>query len=162
MAEAVTAFGNEIGISLNVDNENYCCISINDDMQLHMKFNDYFDGIVFYAELGEVPEMNQHNTLKYFTCENCAQSNTEGMTFSYDDESKNIGVASLLPANVINLDNLKKILEKFITKATSLKEKMVEFMQGISNPSDKTSPGEPIQPSGPTQGLSPVDQFMRI
>jgi hypothetical protein len=55
MADAVATFGKEIGIELNVDADNYCCLSINDEMALHMKFNDYFDGIIFYSELGEVP-----------------------------------------------------------------------------------------------------------
>jgi hypothetical protein len=159
MADAVTAFGNEIGVALNVDSDNYCCLSINDNMQLHMKFNDYFNGIVFYAELGEIPESNQYNALKYFAQANCNKSISGGMTFSYDEESKNLGLASLLPGNFINIDSLKKILEKFIMKAETTRNIIIEFTQGIS-PAGTTTAA--VTPDSQDHTHAMGDQFMKI
>ncbi|MDR0351156.1 MAG: type III secretion system chaperone [Puniceicoccales bacterium] len=161
MADAIVAFGNEIGVELSVDSDNYCCLAINDDMQLHMKFNEYFNGIVFYSELGEVPEANQHNTLKYFVHANCNRVSCEEMTFSYDEESKNIGLASLLPSNFIQVDSLKKILEKFITKAEAMRAVMLEFMQGISPVNNTTTAADPSS-SNSAMASAPDNQFMRI
>ncbi|MDE6576058.1 MAG: type III secretion system chaperone [Opitutales bacterium] len=129
MEQVIKDFGNEIGAELEVDEDAYCCLAVGDDMQIHLKFNEHFNGLIFYSELGEPPNFGRKEILRHYTYEN-GQPTSNGMTFSYDVESKQIGMARLLYKDFMDLENFKKILEKFIERNIQEKEKMATYLQG--------------------------------
>ncbi|MDR0590470.1 MAG: type III secretion system chaperone [Puniceicoccales bacterium] len=129
MAQVIGDFGQEIGAQLEVDEEAYCCFAVGEDFQLHLKFNEHFDGLILYAELGELPAIGKKEILRHYVMQN-GSIEAGNVTFSYDKESKNIGVLYLLPKEFFNLDNFKKILEKFIGQFQKESEDMKRFVQG--------------------------------
>ncbi|MDR1590614.1 MAG: type III secretion system chaperone [Puniceicoccales bacterium] len=161
MVQVINDFGQEIGAQLEVDDEAYCCLAVGDEFQVHLKFNEHFNGIIFYTELGEVPNVGKKEVLRHYVMQN-GTIESNNLTFSYDEESKQLGMACLLPVTFTNLDNLKKILEKFIERYQKEHEDMGRFLQGelpkddIQFVDDSGSTNEAI----PTSGIDP--QFMRL
>ncbi|MDR3317503.1 MAG: type III secretion system chaperone [Puniceicoccales bacterium] len=129
MVQVVNDFSQEIGAQLEVDDDAYCCLAIGDECQLHLKFNEHFDGMIFYTEIGELPSIGQKEILRHYVMQN-GNSDSNNLTFIFDSESKNIGMMRLLPKSFMNLDNFKKILEKFIERYQKEHEEMGRFMQG--------------------------------
>ncbi|MDR1303009.1 MAG: type III secretion system chaperone [Puniceicoccales bacterium] len=129
MAQVIGDFGQEIGAQLEVDEEAYCCFAVGEEFQLHLKFNEHFDGLILYAELGELPSIGKKEILRHYVMQN-GSTEVSNVTFSYDQENKNIGVSYLLPKEFLNLDNFKKILEKFIGQFLKEIEEMKRFVQG--------------------------------
>jgi hypothetical protein len=129
MTQVIGDFGQEIGAQLEVDDEAYCCFAVGDEFQLHLKFNEHFDGLILYAELGELPGIGKKEILRHYALQN-GSTDAEYLTFSYDKDSKNIGLSRLIPKTFFNLDNFKKILEKFIEKFLKESEEMKRFVQG--------------------------------
>ncbi|MDR2372299.1 MAG: type III secretion system chaperone [Puniceicoccales bacterium] len=161
MVQVISDFGQEIGAELEVDDEAYCCLAVGDEFQIHLKFNEHFNGMIFYTELGEVPNIGRKEVLRHYVMQN-GDIESDNLTFSYDEESKQLGMARLLPVEFINLDNLKKILEKFIERYQKEHEDMVRFLQGelpkddIQFADDGANSGEAM----PAGGLDP--QFIRM
>jgi hypothetical protein len=112
-----------------VDEEAYCCLAVGDDFQVHLKFNEHFDGVIFYTELGEVPTIGQKEILRHYVMEN-GSANSESLSFTYDSENKNIGMLRLLPKKFLDLEHFKNILEKFIERLQKEHEAMGRFIQG--------------------------------
>ncbi|MDR2419981.1 MAG: type III secretion system chaperone [Puniceicoccales bacterium] len=160
MASVISAFGREIGAALQVDPTGYCCLSAKDNLEIHLKFNPYFDGVIFYSEIGEVPEMIQKEIFRFFNRENGTLEGA-GFTFSYSQESNQIGILCLLPSKFIELEHFKTLFESFVTQVEEWNEKMVNFARGeISEHSDKSSTAS--QPEDkPVGGIDP-SFFMRI
>jgi hypothetical protein len=129
MVQVVSDFGQEIGAQLEVDDEAYCCLAVGDELQIHLKFNEHFNGMIFYTELGELPNIGKKEILRHYVMQN-GSIESNNLTFSYDGETKQIGMARLLPAAFMNSDNFKKILEKFIECHQKEQEDMKRFLQG--------------------------------
>jgi hypothetical protein len=160
MASVINAFGREIGAALQVDPTGYCCLSAKGDLEIHLKFNPYFDGIIFYAEIGEVPEMMQKEIFCFFNHENGSLEGS-GFTFSYSQESSQIGILCLLPSKFIELEHFKTLFERFVTAVEAWSEKMLDFARGeMSQHSDKSS-ADSQQEEKPAGGIDP-SFFMRI
>ena len=147
MAQIIGDFGQEIGAQLEVDNEAYCCLAVGDDMQVHLKFNEHFNGLIFYAEIGELPSLGKKEIMRHYVMAN-GSVDSDNLTFCYDTEEKKLGMARLLPQEFLNLDNFKKILEKFIERHVKEKENMDCYTQGdlpkdnvrFANASDAAEP----------------------
>jgi hypothetical protein len=129
MVQVVNDFGREIGSQLDVDEEAYCCLAVGDDFQIHLKFNEHFDGMIFYAELGEPPNIGQKEILRHYVMQN-GSIDSDNLTFTYDRESKNIGMLRLLRTPFLDLEHFKKVLEKFIEHYQKEHEDMKHFLQG--------------------------------
>jgi hypothetical protein len=80
---------------------------VDDEFQIHLKFNEHFDSMIFYTELGEVPHIGKKEILRHYVMQN-GSADSNSLTFSFDEESKQIGMACSLPTAFINLDNFKK------------------------------------------------------
>jgi hypothetical protein len=161
MVQVISDFGQEIGTELEVDDEAYCCLAVGDEFQIHLKFNEHFNGMIFYTELGEVPNIGRKEVLRHYVMQN-GNVESNNLTFSYDVESKQLGMACLLLAEFMNLDNLKKILEKFIEHYQKEHEDMARFLQG-ELPKDNiqfVDDGNNSAETTPAGGLDP--QFMRM
>jgi hypothetical protein len=161
MVQIVSDFGQEIGAQLDVDEEAYCCLAVGDEFQIHLKFNKHFDGMIFYTELGEVPRIGKKEILRHYVMQN-SSVDSDNLTFSYDDENKQLGMAFLLSEAYMDLDNFKKILEKFIKHYQKEREDMERFIQG-ELPNDNIQFVNGDNSSG---GDAPADgmdqQFMRM
>ena len=129
MVQVVNDFGREIGAQLDVDDEAYCCLAVDDNFQIHLKFNEHFGGMLFYSELSEVPRIGRKEILRHYVMEN-GSVESNNLTFSYDHDSKSIGIACLLPRTFMNADNFKKLLQKLIERREKEKEDMARFNQG--------------------------------
>jgi hypothetical protein len=161
MVQVISDFGQEIGAELEVDDEAYCCLAVGDEFQIHLKFNEHFNGMIFYTELGEVPNIGKKEVLRHYVMQN-GDIESDNLTFSYDEESKQLGMARLLPVEFINLDNLKKILEKFIERYQKEHEDMTRFLQG-ELPKDDIQFADDGANSGETMPVGSLDpQFMRM
>jgi hypothetical protein len=164
MASMISAFGREIGTALQVDPTGYCCLSAKDSLEIHLKFNPYFDGVIFYSEVGEVPEAAQKEVFLFFNHENGGTGASQGMTFAYSEDSSQIGVLCLLPSKFIDLENFKILFERFVTQVESWSEKMIQFSQGeLPEHSEKSSESNHKEEafSAPSGGIDP-SFFMRI
>jgi len=64
MSQIIGDFGQEIGTQLEVDDEAYCCLAVGEDMQVHLKFNEHFNGLIFYSEIGEIPSIGQKEIMR--------------------------------------------------------------------------------------------------
>jgi hypothetical protein len=160
MASVISAFGREIGTTLQVDPTGYCCLSAKDNLEIHLKFNPYFDGVIFYSEIGEIPEMMQKEIFRFFNRENGSFEGA-GFTFSYSQESNQIGVLGLLPSKFIELEHFKTLFEKFVTQVEAWSEKMVNFARGeVAEDSNKSSATNQPEEK-PAGGIDP-SFFMRI
>ena len=129
MSQIIGDFGQEIGTQLEVDDEAYCCLAVGEDMQVHLKFNEHFNGLIFYSEIGEIPSIGQKEIMRHYVMENGSIS-SDNLTFCYDNDEKKLGMARLLMQEFMNLDNFKKILEKFIERNMKERENMGRYMQG--------------------------------
>jgi hypothetical protein len=160
MASVVSAFGREIGAMLQVDPTGYCCLSAKGDLEIHLKFNPYFDGIIFYSEIGEVPEMMQKEIFLFFNHEN-ASFEGDGFTFSYSPDSQQIGVSYLLPSKFIELEHFKTVFDRFITQMQMWNEKMLQFSRGEVPQHAEEASGKESGEGSPVGGVDP-SFFMRI
>lgn len=129
LAQIIGDFGQEIGAQLEVDEDAYCCLGVGDNMQIHIKFNEHFDGMILYSELGDVPEVGKKEILRHYVLEN-GRPESGCLTFSYDNDSKKLGMERLLLKDFMNLENFKKILEGFIVRFQKEREAMDRYMQG--------------------------------
>jgi hypothetical protein len=164
MANVISAFGREIGVALQVDPTGYCCLSAKGNLEIHLKFNPYFDGVIFYSEIGEVPEMAKKDVFLFFNHENASGS---GFTFSYSQDSGQIGVTCLLPSRFIELEHFKTLFEHFVNEVEAWSEKMLQFARGempehSGGPAGKSAAipapaGEPAPAGGMDPGF-----FMRV
>jgi hypothetical protein len=161
MVQVISDFGQEIGTQLEVDDESYCCLAVGEEFQIHLKFNEHFDGLIFYTELGEVPNIGRKEILRHYVMQN-GNIDSNNLTFSYDTESKQIGITCLLPKTFMNLDNFKKILEKFIEHHQKEHEDMARFLQGELPKDDIqfADSGDSTDEAIPAGGMSP--QFMHL
>jgi hypothetical protein len=161
MVQVIGDFGREIGAELEVDDEAYCCLAVGDEFQVHLKFNEHFNGMIFYVELGEVPNIGRKEVLRHYVMQN-GSIESDNLTFSYDADSKQLGMARLLPVAFMDLDNLKKILEKIIEHYQKEHEDMARFLQGELPKDDiqfatDGATGDEMTPVG---GIDP--RFMRM
>jgi hypothetical protein len=129
MVQLVSDFAQEIGAQLDVDDEAYCCLAVGEEFQIHLKFNEHFEGMILYAEFGEIPSLGKKEILRHYVMQN-GSIDSDNLTFSFDAESKQLGMACLLPKTFMNLENFKKILEKIIKRQEKEHEKMGRFLQG--------------------------------
>jgi hypothetical protein len=166
MVQVISDFGQEFGAQLEVDDEAYCCLAMNDEsqseeFQIHLKFNEHFDGMIFYAELGEVPDVGKKEILRHYVMQN-GSVDSNNLTFSFEAESKRIGMAHLLSSAFMNSDNFKKILEKFVERYQKEHEDMGRFLQGELPRDDIqfANNGDDIGEATPMGGMDP--QFMRM
>lgn len=151
MAQIIGDFGQEIGAQLEVDDEAYCCLGVGDNMQIHVKFNEHFNGMILYSEIGDVPEIGKKEILRHYALVN-GSPDSEYLTFSYDNESQKLGMERLLVKDFMNLDNFKKILEGFIVRFQKEREAMDRYVQG-ELPKDVIGfLGEEEEPSGMAPG----------
>jgi hypothetical protein len=161
MVQVISDFGQEIGAELEVDDEAYCCLAVGDEFQIHMKFNENFNGIIFYTELGEVPNIGRKEVLRHYVMQN-GSIESDNSTFSYDNESKQLGMERLLPVEFMNLENFKKILEKFIEHYQKEHDDMARFLQG-ELPRDDIQFVDNGNNGGETTATGGLDpQFMRM
>ncbi|MDR1434788.1 MAG: type III secretion system chaperone [Puniceicoccales bacterium] len=161
MVQIVNDFGQEIGTQLDVDDEAYCCLAVGEEFQIHLKFNEHFDGMILYAELGEVPSIGKKEILRHYVMQN-GSIDSDNLAFSFDDESKQLGMACLLPKTFMNLDNFKKLLEKLITRHEKEHEDMGRFLQG-DLPKDDIKFAENNGAGGETIPAGGMDaQFMHL
>ncbi|MDR0418231.1 MAG: type III secretion system chaperone [Puniceicoccales bacterium] len=161
MVQVIDDFGREIGAQLEVDNEAYCCLAVDDTFQIHLKFNEHFDGMIFYTEIGEVPHVGKKEILRHYVMQN-GSIDSDNLTFSFDTESKQIGMARALPTAFMNVDNFKKILEKFIGRYQKEHEDMEKFLQGELPKDDIqfTSNDEDVDEAMPTGIMD--QQFIKM
>ncbi|MDR1366391.1 MAG: type III secretion system chaperone [Puniceicoccales bacterium] len=161
MVQIIDDFGREIGTQLDVDDEAYCCLAVDDEVQIHLKFNEHFNGMIFYTELGEVPNIGKKEILRHYVMQN-GSIDSDNLTFSFDAESKQIGMVRALPTAFMNVDNFKKILEKFIEHYQKEHEDMEKFLRGELPRDDIqfASSGEGIDEAVPMGAMDP--QFMRM
>ncbi|MDR0728073.1 MAG: type III secretion system chaperone [Puniceicoccales bacterium] len=166
MANVISAFGREIGVALQVDPTGYCCLSAKNNLEIHLKFNPYFDGVIFYSEIGEVPEMAKKNVFLFFNHENASLEGS-GFTFSYSQDSGQIGVACLLPSRFIELEHFKTLFEHFVNEVEAWSEKMLQFTRGEmpehsgSSGSTEKSAEVSAEAPAPAGGIDP-SFFMRV
>jgi hypothetical protein len=160
MVQVVSDFGQEIGAQLEVDDEAYCCLAVGEEFQIHLKFNEHFNGIIFYTELGEGPNMGKQEDLRHSVLQN-GNIESGNLTFSYDEESKQLGMSYLLPVTFMNLDNFKKVLEKIIEHYQKEHDDMGRFLQGELPRDDiQFADGGGTNEAMPAGSMDP--QFMRM
>lgn len=158
MVQVIEDFGNEIGVKLEVDQDAYCCLGVDDNFQIHLKFNEHFDSLIAYSEMGEMPAIGQKEIFRHYVLKN-GQIESNNLTFSYDKESNRIGISYFLPKDFLNLENFKKVLEIFITSVKAEQSEMASFAQG-NLPKDRISFIDENQPAEkPAVGTENLSMF---
>ena len=158
MSQIFTDFGKEIGTEITVDEDAYCCLGIDDNSLIHFKFNEYFDGLIFYTEIGEMPQTGTKEIFRHYALMNGSKE-SETFSFSYNKEEKVIGISYILPSSVMNLDNFKITLKSFIEKFQSEMENIARYTQG-SLPEDKISYGSQLQAENSTNTANYNQNFI--
>ena len=129
MSQIFSDFGKNIGITIDVDSDGYCCLGIDDKSLIHFKFNEHFNGLIYFTELGDMPNFGKKEIFRHYAIKN-GQESSSTYTFSFDHETNQLGMAYLLPQAMMNIENFEDTLKEFIEYANKEMEQLARFVQG--------------------------------
>lgn len=129
MSQIFSDFGKNIGITIEVDNDGYCCLGIDDKSLIHFKFNEHFNGLIYFTELGDMPRFGKKEIFRHYVIKN-GQESSSTYTFSFDPETNKLGMSYLLPQSMMTLENFEDTLKEFIEYSHKEMEELARFIQG--------------------------------
>jgi hypothetical protein len=124
-------FANKINlVGLKIDPSGYCCLDVDNGMLIHLKYDSKRDGMIFIAEIGEVPSVNRGAVMRYLLRMNDTPSETKGMTLSFNSESGKAALGHQYPLRFLTETGFEEFFKLFLDEVEKWTTRMVAFMRG--------------------------------
>jgi hypothetical protein len=123
----IQAFGHKIGVEIPVFND-YCPLSIGDEMQIHVKYNSYFKAIFFIVKFGALPPSYETAVLLYYLLLN-GSPDSDGLTFAFEFSNRALFYMRSLPSGVITLANFEFICNQMVERFAIERAHLMAFAE---------------------------------
>ena len=110
--EIIRAFGEKLGIELELDNANSCSFQA-DDFIVTITSLSEIDQIVIYGDLGTPPAEQLEHLYKMMLEANHLYSSTFGATLSLNSDDEHFSLCKVLPCRALDNDLFYKEMETF-------------------------------------------------
>ena len=111
--EQVKALGNKIGVTLQVDDEGTCVLSV-DDMTVTLQSIPEVESVGFWGEIGEPPPQGLEKLLSAMLEANHMFRGTGGATISRDSETGRFFLCRILDLRSLDAEAFAAALERFV------------------------------------------------
>jgi hypothetical protein len=135
-------------MGLQIDPSGYCCLDVDHGTLFHIKHENKRDGMIFIAEIGEIPEINGAAVLRYLLRMNDNPEESKGMTLSYNRESNNAAIGYQYPMRFLTIEKFEEFFKMFLDEVERWKQKMHLYMQGTLPKGEEVSSQEQSSGSG--------------
>lgn len=153
----LTDFANRINLAgLKIDPSGYCCLDVDNGVLVHLKYDNKRDGMIFIAEIGEIPEVNRAAVMRYMLRMNDNVEETKGMTLSFNSESGKAALGYQYPLRFLTNEGFEEFFKIFLDEIERWIKRMADFMQGQIPEEEMQSGGD--NESSATPNIPP--QFM--
>jgi hypothetical protein len=129
-------------VGLKIDASGYCCLDVDHGTLVHLKHENKRDGMIFIAEIGQIPEMNGGAVMRYLLRMNNNPDESKGMTLSYNSESSNAVIGYQYPMRFLSLEKFEEFFKIFLDEVDRWKQKMEAYTQGTLPSGEDTFSGE--------------------
>lgn len=155
----LTDFANRINLSgLQIDPSGYCCFDVDDGNLIHLKYDNKRDGMIFIAEIGELPEINRAAVMRYLLRMNDDENETKGMTLSFNTESGKAALGYQYPLRFLTDEGFEEFFKLFIDEVDKWIKRLAGFMQGQMPEGEELEGGSSAASDAAASGMPP--QFM--
>ena len=117
-------------MGLQIDPSGYCCLDVGEGTLVHIKHEPKRDSMIFIAEIGQIPDMNNAQIMRYLLRMNDDPSETKGMTLSYNSENNNAALGYQYPLRFLTIDKFEEFFKMFLDEIDRWKQKMELYTQG--------------------------------
>jgi len=125
-------FGKTIGLTeLSADDDDYCCLSIDDHLILHLKYDPRNNDIVLFAELGHVDEEKKAGLYRLLLELNSSIEEAQGCTLAKLQDETIIALCYKEPFENIEQQRFEAIMKVFLETCETCLKKITEFSQGL-------------------------------
>jgi serine/threonine-protein kinase TNNI3K len=133
MVPITQAWLNSIGLSgLRIKDE-YCCLEVDSDFFIHIRYARPARGIFFTVEIGKLPPSFERQVLLYYLQLN-GSPECDGISYAFNMESRKLAFHRLLPRGFITLPNFRNWMRRIMDGYEQEKRRLVEFGQGCPPP----------------------------
>jgi hypothetical protein len=140
-------------VGLKIDPSGYCCLDVDGGMLVHLKYDSKRDGMVFIAELGEVPDVNRAAVMRYLLRMNDNQSETKGMTLSFNSESGKAALGYQYPLRFMTEAGFEEFFKLFLDEVEKWTTRIGTFMRGEIPEGEDVGGGENNGDTAPHHGF---------
>ncbi|MDR1255950.1 MAG: type III secretion system chaperone [Puniceicoccales bacterium] len=143
----LNGFANKINLmGLKIDPSGYCCLDVDNGMLVHLKYDNKRDGMIFIAEIGEIPQINRAVVMRYLLRMNDNQEETKGMTLSYNSESGKAALGYQYPLRFLADEGFEEFFKLFLDEVERWTKRIMAFMQGEIPEGEGSSEGQEQAP----------------
>lgn len=134
MADLLKEFGDTIGVSdMAPDEDGYVSFSVDDDLIIHLQYEQESEGLRFFASLGEVSPVDRASVIADMLDANVLWRGTGGATLGLDSEKDVVTMAYQEPIGNMSYGRFEQLLDGFLITA----EQWTRRIQGDAGAADK-------------------------
>ena len=123
--------GKTIGLpDLKPDEELHCCLGVDEKIILHIQYNDEFNQMTLFSQLGYVPEEYQLKAYALFLHANVFWKGTGGATIGVDKDSGVVSMGFIVPLFRMEYEQFQRLLENFIKNTEKWIVRVEEIAMG--------------------------------
>ena len=118
MTDLLKDFGSTIGTpDLSPDEEGYVCFAVDENLIIHLQYEQELETLRFFTGLGEVSAVNKAAVIEDLLNANVLWRGTGGATLGLDSQKDVVTMAYQEPISNISYGRFEQILEGFLTTA---------------------------------------------
>jgi hypothetical protein len=163
--DILNGFANRINlVGLKIDSSGYCCLDVDQGTFIHIKHENKRDSMMFIAEIGQIPESNAGQVMRYLLRMNDNAEETKGMTLSFNSESNNSALGYQYPLRFLTVDKFEEFFKIFLDEVDRWKQKIALYTKGTIPEGESEAAGgdssDPSSTSYATPSMGGAPEFM--